>query len=55
MKFMKKQKKMRYNKLNKGLRMIDWKKIKEDLIYFLKSEVEKSGLKKVTVGLSLVD
>ena len=52
MKFMKKQKKMRYNKLNKGLRMIDWKKIKEDLIYFLKSEVEKSGLKKVTVGLS---
>ena len=32
--------------------MIDWKKIKEDLITFLKTEVEKTGLKKVTVGLS---
>jgi NAD+ synthase len=30
----------------------NWKKIKEDLIYFLKTEVEKAGLKKVTVGLS---
>ena len=32
--------------------MIEWKKIKEDLISFLKIEVEKTGLKKVTVGLS---
>jgi NAD+ synthase len=32
--------------------VIDWKKIKEDLITFLKTEVEKTGLKKVTVGLS---
>ena len=32
--------------------MKNWKKIKEDLIYFLKTEVEKAGLKKVTVGLS---
>jgi NAD+ synthase len=30
----------------------NWKKIKEDLINFLKTEVEKTGLKKVTVGLS---
>jgi len=30
----------------------DWKKIKQDLILFLKTEVEKAGLKKVTVGLS---
>ena len=32
--------------------MIEWKKIKQDLILFLKTEVEKAGLKKVTVGLS---
>ena len=32
--------------------MKNWKKIKEDLIIFLKDEVEKTGLKKVTVGLS---
>ena len=32
--------------------MKNWKKIKEDLINFLKTEVEKTGLKKVTVGLS---
>ena len=32
--------------------MKDWKKIKQDLILFLKTEVEKAGLKKVTVGLS---
>ena len=32
--------------------MKDWKKIKQDLILFLKTEVEKAGLKKITVGLS---
>ena len=32
--------------------MKNWEKIKEDLISFLKTEVEKTGLKKVTVGLS---
>lgn len=32
--------------------MIDWKNIKLDLINFLKNEVEKTGLNKVTVGLS---
>ena len=32
--------------------MINWKNIKLDLIKFLKNEVEKTGLKKVTVGLS---
>ena len=32
--------------------MKDWEKIKQDLILFLKTEVEKAGLKKVTVGLS---
>ena len=32
--------------------MIDWKKIKLDLICFLKDEVKKTGLEKVTVGLS---
>ena len=32
--------------------MIDWKNIKLDLIKFLKDEVEKTGLKKVTMGLS---
>ena len=32
--------------------MKDWKKIKQDLILFLKTEVEKAGLKKVTLGLS---
>lgn len=32
--------------------MKNWKKIKQDLILFLKDEVEKTGLKKVTVGLS---
>ena len=32
--------------------MIDWKNIKLDLIKFLKDEVEKTGLKKVTLGLS---
>ncbi len=32
--------------------MKNWKKIKQDLIIFLKDEVEKTGLKKVTVGLS---
>lgn len=32
--------------------MIDWKIIKLDLINFIKNETEKSGLKKVTVGLS---
>ncbi len=32
--------------------MKDWKNIKEQLIFFLKDEVEKRGLKKVTVGLS---
>jgi NAD+ synthase len=30
----------------------NWKKIKEDLILFLKDEVSKAGLQKVTVGLS---
>lgn len=38
--------------LNKGLRVKNWKKIKEDLIFFLKDEVSKAGLDKVTVGLS---
>lgn len=38
--------------LNKGLRVKNWKKIKEDLIFFLKDEVSKAGLNKVTVGLS---
>ncbi len=32
--------------------MKDWEKIKQNLILFLKTEVEKAGLKKVTVGLS---
>ena len=32
--------------------MKNWKKIKQDLIIFLKDEGEKTGLKKVTVGLS---
>ena len=32
--------------------MINWKNIKLDLIKFLKEEVEKTGLKKVTLGLS---
>jgi NAD+ synthase len=32
--------------------MINWKNIKLDLIKFLKDEVEKTGLKKVTLGLS---
>jgi NAD+ synthase len=32
--------------------MIDWKNIKLDLINFLKNEVKKTGLEKVTVGLS---
>lgn len=32
--------------------MIDWKNIKLDLINFLKNEVKKIGLEKVTVGLS---
>ena len=32
--------------------MINWKNIKLDLIKFLKDEVEKAGLKKVTMGLS---
>ena len=32
--------------------MIDWKNIKLDLIKFLKDEVDKTGLKKVTMGLS---
>jgi len=32
--------------------MINWEKIKQDLILFLKDEVAKTGLKKVTVGLS---
>jgi NAD+ synthase len=32
--------------------VIDWKNIKLDLINFLKNEVEKTGLNKVTVGLS---
>ena len=32
--------------------MKNWKKIKEDLILFLKDEVSKAGLQKVTVGLS---
>ena len=32
--------------------MIDWKNIKLDLIKFLRDEVEKTGLKKVTLGLS---
>lgn len=32
--------------------MKNWKKIKEDLILFLKEEVAKAGLQKVTVGLS---
>ncbi|RXJ84701.1 NAD+ synthase [Arcobacter cloacae] len=32
--------------------MKNWKKIKEDLIFFLKDEVSKAGLNKVTVGLS---
>lgn len=38
--------------LNKGLRVKNWKKIKENLIFFLKDEVSKAGLNKVTVGLS---
>ncbi|MGM0519012.1 MAG: NAD+ synthase [Campylobacterota bacterium] len=32
--------------------MINWKDIKEQLITFLKQEVDKTGLEKVTVGLS---
>jgi NAD+ synthase len=32
--------------------MTNWENIKQDLIKFLKNEVEKTGLKKVTVGLS---
>ncbi|RXK14399.1 NAD(+) synthetase [Halarcobacter mediterraneus] len=32
--------------------MINWKNIKEQLQNFLKSELEKTGLKRVTVGLS---
>ncbi|CAM3515202.1 NAD+ synthase [Arcobacter aquimarinus] len=32
--------------------MKNWKKIKEDLIFFLKNEVSNAGLNKVTVGLS---
>jgi NAD+ synthase len=32
--------------------MIDWKNIKLNLINFLKNEVKKTGLEKVTVGLS---
>ena len=32
--------------------MFDWQNIKEQLIYFLKDEVAKTGLEKVTVGLS---
>ena len=32
--------------------MINWKNVKLDLIKFLKDEVEKTGLKKVTMGLS---
>ena len=32
--------------------MIIWEKIKQDLIFFLKDEVAKRGLNKVTVGLS---
>ena len=32
--------------------MINWKNVKLDLIKFLKDEVEKTGLKKVTLGLS---
>ncbi|MBU0925984.1 NAD+ synthase [bacterium] len=32
--------------------MIDWKNVKLDLINFLKNEVKKTGLEKVTVGLS---
>ncbi len=32
--------------------MINWEKIKQDLILFLKDEVAKTGLEKVTVGLS---
>lgn len=32
--------------------MIIWEKIKQDLIFFLKDEVAKTGLNKVTVGLS---
>lgn len=31
---------------------MNWKDIKEQLITFLKSEVEKTGLKRVTVGIS---
>lgn len=31
---------------------MDWKDIKEQLITFLKDEVSKSGLERVTVGLS---
>lgn len=32
--------------------MINWQNIKEQLIYFLQDEVKKTGLNKVTVGLS---
>ena len=32
--------------------MIDWKNIKEQLQDFLKNELKKTGLKKVTIGLS---
>lgn len=32
--------------------MKDWKKIKEELIFFLKKEVYNTGLKRVTLGLS---
>ena len=32
--------------------MLIWEKIKQDLIFFLKDEVAKTGLNKVTVGLS---
>lgn len=51
MKFIKKQKKIRYTYI-KGLKMIDWKDVKQQLLSFLKDELKKANLNKVTLGLS---
>jgi len=48
---MKKQKKIRYNNFYEDL-IMNFENIKEQLLTFLKSEVKKTGLEKVTVGIS---
>lgn len=48
---MKKQKKIRYNNFYEGL-IMNFEDIKKQLIDFLKTEVSKTGLQKVTVGIS---